>query len=291
MNLAELLSSKGKTMLLDGAMGTQLALSGFEMGGQSNIAHPDVVLAVHRQYVESGATLLITNTLTMNRVNIESHNIGMDVREVNLAGVRLARTAAGDGRYVLGDMGPTGKMLKPHGDLSEESAYAAFVEQADILAEGGVDGFIVETMFDVREALCALAGCKKAGDLPVIVTMTFNTLKNGGRTVMGDSALDCAIALTRAGAAAVGANCGSLDPLEMAQVVSWMKEVTALPLVAQPNAGRPRLVEGATVFDMSPAEFASGACACVRAGARLVGGCCGTSPAHIQALRSAIEDG
>lgn len=291
MNLSELLSNKGKTMLLDGAMGTQLALSGFEMGGQSNIAHPDAVLAVHRQYVESGASLLITNTFTMNRVNIESHNIGVDVREVNLAGVRLAKTAAGNGRYVLGDMGSTGKMLKPHGDLTEEGAYAAFVEQAAILAEGGVDGFIVETMFDLREALAALAACKKVGDLPVIVSMTFNTLKNGGRTVMGDSARDCATALTRAGATAIGTNCGGLDPSEMAQVVSWMGEATTLPLVAQPNAGRPKLVEGETVFDMSPADFASGACACVRAGARLVGGCCGTSPAHIRALHSAIGDG
>jgi 5-methyltetrahydrofolate--homocysteine methyltransferase len=290
MNLSELLSRKGETILLDGAMGTQLALSGLEMGGQSNISHPDAVLAVHRHYVESGASLLITNTLTMNRVNIESHSIGVDVREVNLAGVRLARCAAGVGRYVLGDMSSTGKMLKPHGNLPEESAYAAFEEQASILAEGGVDGFIVETMFDLREALCALGACKKVGDLPVIVSMTFNTLKNGGRTVMGDSARDCATALTDAGASAVGANCGSLDPLEMAQVVSWMKEKTGLPLAAQPNAGRPRLVEGATVFDMSPADFASGACACIRAGARLVGGCCGTSPAHIKALHSAIRN-
>ena len=289
MNLSELFSDKSSIFLLDGAMGTQLASAGFEMGGQTNLTHPEAVMTVHRHYLEAGADLIITNTFTMNRANTESHGIDVDIREVNLAGVRLARTAAGPGRYVLGDMGSTGKMLKPHGDLPEESAYAAFREQASILAEGGVDGLIVETMFDLREALCALRACKEVGGLPVIVSMTFNTLKNGGRTVMGDSARDCATALTTAGASAIGANCGSLDPSEMAQIVSWMREATTLPLVAQPNAGRPRMVEGETVFDMSPADFASGARACVEAGAHLVGGCCGTSPAHIKALHSAIR--
>jgi 5-methyltetrahydrofolate--homocysteine methyltransferase len=291
MNLSELISDKSKVFLLDGAMGTQLAQAGCDMGGQGSLSHPEAVLAVHRHYVESGADLIITNTFTMNRVNVETHGVGVDIKEVNLAGVRLARTAAGTGRYVLGDMGSTGKMLKPHGDLTEESAYAAFKEQASILVEGGVDGLIVETMFDLREALCALRACREAGDLPVIVSMTFNTIKNGGRTVMGDTARDCAAALTTAGASAIGANCGNIDPAEMAQVVSWMREATSLPLVAQPNAGRPRMVGGATVFDMSPADFASGARACVQAGAHLVGGCCGTSPAHIKALYSAIHDG
>jgi 5-methyltetrahydrofolate--homocysteine methyltransferase len=289
MSLSELLSDTNRTFLLDGAMGTQLALAGAEMGGRSNIASPDAVLAVHRRYVESGVDLLITNTFTMNRVNIESHNVDADVREVNLAGVRIARGAAGAGRYVLGDMGPTGKMLKPHGDVTEESAYAAFKEQASVLAEGGVDGFIIETMFDLREAMCALRACKEVGDLPVIVSMTFTTLKNGGRTVMGDSARDCASALSAAGASAIGANCGSLEPLEMAQIISWMREATSLPLVAQPNAGRPRMSGGETVFDMSPDDFASGARACAEAGAHVVGGCCGTSPAHISALHAVIN--
>ena len=289
MSLWELLSNKERIIFLDGGMGTQLAQAGVEMGGQSNLSHPDAVFSVHRQYVESGADLIITNTFTMNRVNVESHSITVDIREVNLAGVSLAKKAAGSGRYVLGDMGSTGKMLKPHGDLSEEAAYAAYKEQASILAEGGVDGFIVETMFDLREALCALRACKEVGDLPVIVSMTFNTLKNGGRTVMGDAARDCATALTTAGASAAGTNCGSLDPQEMAQIVSWMREVTSLPLVAQPNAGRPKLVENETVFDMTPADFASGARACAQAGAHVLGGCCGTTPAHIRALHAAIK--
>jgi 5-methyltetrahydrofolate--homocysteine methyltransferase len=289
MNLSELLSDKERVVFVDGAMGTQLAQAGAEMGGQCNISNPDAVLAVHRKYVESGADLIITNTFTMNRVNVESHGIAVDVREVNLAGASLARRAAGTDHCVLGDMGSTGKMLKPHGDLTEEAAYIAYKEQAAILIEGGVDGLIVETMFDLREALCALRACKEVGDVPVIVSMTFNTLKNGGRTVMGDSARDCAAALTSGGASAIGTNCGGLDPREVAQIISWMKEVSPLPLVAQPNAGSPKLVGKETVFDMSPADFASGTRACAEAGARVLGGCCGTSPAHIKALRSAIQ--
>lgn len=275
--------------LLDGAMGTQLAEAGFEMGGQSNLTHPEAVLAIHRQYAECGIDLLITNTLTMNRINIESHNIGVDIREVNLAGVRLAKAAARGGQYVLGDMGSTGKMLKPYGDLPEDDAYAAFKEQATILTEGGVDGFIIETMFDLREALCAVRAVKEVVDLPVIASITFNTLKNGGRTIMGNSARDCARALTEAGACAVGANCGSLDPFQMAEIVSKMREVTSLPVLAQPNAGKPRLVENQTVFDMSPSDFAAGVYKCKRAGARLLGGCCGTSPGHILAMVALVR--
>jgi 5-methyltetrahydrofolate--homocysteine methyltransferase len=284
MNLLQFFSNIKKTILLDGAMGTQLAEAGLEMGGQNSLTHPDAVLAIHRQYVECGVDLLITNTLTMNRINIESHNIGVDVREVNLAGARLAKAAVREGQYVLGDVSSTGQMLKPYGSLSEEDAYAAFKEQAAILAEGGVDGFIIETMFDLRETLCALRACKEAADLPVIASIAFNTVEHGGRTIMGDSAQDCAQALDEAGAYAVGANCGSLTPFQMAEIVSKMREVTSLSIVAQPNAGKPRLVENRTVFDMSPPDFAVGIHQCLQAGARLVGGCCGTSAAHIRAI-------
>jgi 5-methyltetrahydrofolate--homocysteine methyltransferase len=287
MSLLDLLNSSRKTIFVDGAMGTQLGQAGLEMGGQNNVTNPDAVLAIHQRYAATGVDLLITNTLTMNRTNLESHNVGVDVREVNLAGVRLAKAAAGaagEGRYVLGDMGSTGKMLKPYGQLPEEEAFAAFKEQAALLVEGGVDGLIVETMFDLREALCALRAAREACDLPVIASIAFNTAGNDGRTVMGNTARQCAEALTEAGAAAVGANCGAVDPLEMAQIVAMMREATSLPVIAQPNAGKGRLVDQDLVFDLSPADFASGVQECVRAGARLVGGCCGTSPAHIQAM-------
>jgi 5-methyltetrahydrofolate--homocysteine methyltransferase len=283
MNLSEFLSSK-RPILLDGAMGTQLAEAGLEMGGQNCITHPEAVLAVHKRYVDCGVDLLITNTLTMNRVYIEKQNLGMDVREVNLAGVRLAKSAVREGQYVLGDMSSTGHLLKPYGDLAEAQAYEAFKEQATVLAEGGVDGYIIETMFSLKEALCALRACKDAASLPVIVSLAFKTSAKGGRTEMGDSAKGSAQALADGGASVVGANCGALTPLQMAEVVSVLHEAVALPIVAQPNAGKPRLVGHQTVFDMSPAEFAAGMAACRQAGAQLVGGCCGTSPAHIRAV-------
>ena len=284
MNLRELLSSDKQRIFLDGAMGTQLGQMGLDMGGQNNVTNPDAVLAVHKRYVAAGADLLITNTLTMNRVNLESHNVGVEAREVNLAGARIARAAAGDGVPVLGDMSSTGRMLKPYGPLPEDDAFATFTEQAIILAEGGVDGFIIETMFDLREALLALRAVKQASDLPVITTITFNTVKNGGRTVMGNTAADSAKALTEGGADVVGINCGSIDPFEVAELVAVMREATSLPIIAQPNAGKGRMIDKQLVFDMMPEDFAVGVKACADAGARLLGGCCGTSPEHIQAM-------
>jgi len=265
-------------------MGTELEKVGLEMGGHNSATNPDAVLAVHKDYVGKGIDLLITNTLTMNRIYIEAHNIGVDVKEVNLAGAKLAKEAIPDGGFVLGDMSSTSKMLKPYGDLDKEAALTAFKEQAAILAEGGVDGFIVETMFDLEEALLAVKACKEVSDLPVLASMTFTTVDKGGRTIMGNTAKDCAQRLTEAGASVVGANCGDLDPFQMAEIVAMMREGTSLPIMIQPNAGLPKLVDGKTVFDMSPEEFAKGVEKCVQAGAQLVGGCCGTSPAHIEAL-------
>ncbi len=286
MHLAEFLVSHAP-ILLDGAMGTQLAAAGLEMGGQNNLSHPEQVLAIHREYVAAGCHLLITNTLTMNRIFIETHCVGVEVREVNLAGARLARAAATGGQFILGDISSTGALLAPHGDYSEAQFEEAFREQAACLAEGGVDGFIVETMFDLREALCAERACREVARLPVLATIAFCTGKRGGRTIMGDRAADCAARLAEAGASAVGANCGDLSPLEMATVVAEMRAACALPIMAQPNAGRPELLGGRTVFRMGPAEFAEGIAACLESGASLVGGCCGTTPEHIREILAA----
>ena len=271
-------------MVIDGAMGTQLDKRGLMSRGQNNIDAPDVVLEIHREYARMGCHALTTNTLTMNRIYIETHNVGVSVREVNAAGAKIAREAAGAELFVLGDMSSTGQMLAPYGEYTEQQFHDSFKEQAEVLAEGGVDAFIIETMFDLREALCALRACKESSALPVFVSIAFSTKLNGGRTMMGDSAEDCARQLSDSGADVIGANCGDLDPREMASVISTMSSVASLPILAQPNAGIPRLVGGDTVFDMKPKEFAQGVAECVSAGARLVGGCCGTSPDHIRAL-------
>jgi 5-methyltetrahydrofolate--homocysteine methyltransferase len=139
-------------------------------------------------------------------------------------------------------------------------------------------------MLDLREALCALRACQEISALPVIVSLAFSSLKNGGRTIMGNSARDCATALTESGAQAVGANCGDINLSQMAEIVSELRRATGLPVLAQPNAGTPRLIDNRTEFDMSPADFSKGIFECIRAGASLVGGCCGTSPEHIRAV-------
>jgi len=191
----------------------------------------------------------------MNRIFIETHDVGVSVREINKAGAELARQAAGTERFVLGDVSSTGQMLEPYGTYKESQFDDAFREQAEVLAESGVDGFIIETVFDLREAVCAVRACKQSCSLPVIVSMTFTTEEKGGRTMMGDSAEQCARSLTDAGADAIGANCGDLDPSQMAVVVSHLSAATELAVLAQPNAGKPKLIDDKTVFDMPPAAF------------------------------------
>ncbi len=276
-------------VLLDGAMGTQLDKQGLMLRGRANLEAPQAVLDIHREYLEAGCDVLTTNTLTMNRIHIETHNVGVSVRDVNRSGVELARQAAGADRYVLGNMSSTGQLLEPYGTCTESQCHDAFAEQAEVLAEAGVDGLLIETVFDLREALCALRACKESCRLPVIVSIAFQTDRDGGRTMMGDTAEQCVKQLTDAGADAIGANCGSLDPAQMAQVVATLRAETDQPIAAQPNAGRPRLVGDKTIFDMEPEPFADGIGECVRAGARLVGGCCGTTPDHIRAVRQRFE--
>ena len=282
-SFSELLEGPG-LILLDGAMGTGLDERGLMSRGRNNLDAPEAVLEIHREYAGCGCHALTTNTLTMNRIYIETHDVGVSVREVNRAGVELARRVAGEGRFVLGDISSTGQLLEPYGTHKESEFYDAFREQAGVLAEFGADGFIIETMFDLREALCALRACRENFRLPVIVSMAFSTDAKGGRTIMGDSAEQCAGALTDAGADAIGANCGDLGPAQTAGVVSLLASATRLPILAQPNAGRPELLDNRTVFKMAPAVFAEGISQCVDSGARLIGGCCGTAPEHIKAV-------
>ena len=283
MNLSSALKTQD-VILLDGAIGTELDKRDLMGRASNNLDAPEVVIEILQEYAECGCNAITTNTLTMNRIYIETHNVGVSVREINKAGVELARRAAGKDRYVLGDMSSTGQLLEPYGTYKESEFYDAFKEQARVLAESGVDGFIIETVFDLREALCALCACKENFSLPVMVSIAFDTEQKGGRTIMGDSTKQCARSLTDAGADVVGANCGSLDPAQMAVVISEIRAETSLPILAQPNAGKPRLVEDKTIFEMTPEQFAEGIATCRRAGSKLIGGCCGTTPEHIRAV-------
>ena len=286
-NLSEFILNKD-VILLDGAMGTRLDDFGLVMGGHNNITHPQIVQDIHSEYAGCGCDILITNTLSMNRIYIKTHQLDVSVRKVNLAGVKLAKSAAASHQYLLGDIGSTGKLLEPYGDLSMEDALNAFKEQAALLAEGGVDGFIIETMIDLREALCALQACKAVSSLPIIASMSFANSQNGGHTVMGNSTLECARTLSEPGVIAIGANCGDLGPSQMASIIEILGKETSLPTLCMPNAGVPKLVNGQTVFDLPPQSFAAGISECIDAGVRLIGGCCGTSPEHIRALKSLV---
>jgi 5-methyltetrahydrofolate--homocysteine methyltransferase len=283
MDLLTFLGSRG-IIVLDGAIGTELDKRGLMGRARNNLDNPDVVLEIQREYAKGGCDALTSNTLTMNRIYIETHNVDVSVRDVNLAGVKLARKAAGNIQFVLGDISSTGQLLEPYGTYKEQQFCDAFKEQAEILAEAGVDGFIIETIFDLREAMCAVRACKDHFPLAVIASIAFATEQKGGRTIMGNSAEDCVKGLADAGADVIGANCGDLAPAQMAVVVSIMKSAAAVPILAQPNAGRPKLIGDKTVFEMAPLPFAEGIAECVQAGASIVGGCCGTTPEHIRAV-------
>ena len=232
---------------------------------------------------------MTTYTLTMNRIFIETHILSLSVRDVNTAGVELARKAVNKGQYVLGNISSTGQLLEPYGTYTESQFYNTFKEQAEILAEAGADGFLIETVFDLREAMCVLKACKENFSLPVMVSIAFDTEQKGGRTMMGDSAEQCAKKLTDAGADVIGANCGSLDPAQMAVVISELRAATSLPLLAQPNAGKPKLIGDKSIFEMAPEPFAAGISECLSAGASIVGGCCGTTPEHIRAVAGILD--
>ncbi|MBN1805483.1 MAG: homocysteine S-methyltransferase family protein [Sedimentisphaerales bacterium] len=283
MNLSEFLKKKD-VILLDGAMGTELDKHGLMGRGSANIENPEVVLEIQREYAGCGCDAITTNTLTMNRIYIETHNVDVSVEDVNRAGVEISRKAVGEGQYVLGNLSSTGQMLEPYGAYKESQFYDAFKEQAGVLAGCGVDGFLIETVFDLREAMCAVRACKDNFPQPVIVSIAFSTEAKGGRTMMGDTAEQCAKGLADSGADVIGANCGEIDPSQMAVIVSVMKSAASQPVLVQPNAGKPELVGDETIFKMGPDDFAKGIAKCISAGAQIVGGCCGTTPEHIRTV-------
>ncbi len=284
------LQEKKRIIIFDGGMGSLLSERGCDTSGMSNINNSEAVLDIHREYAGAGSDVLITNTFTMNRISIESHGLNIDVGEVNKAGVRLAREAAGSDKLIFGDIGPTGQLLEPYGSYSEEQIYNNYAEQAAILSGEGVHGLIIETFTDLREAVCALRACKDKTNLPLILSLAYSTPQKGGRTIMGSTVEGAAAAAEEFGAVAVGANCGDLDPLGMAAITKLYKEATALPLILQPNAGIPKLVDSETRYDMQPEEYAEGVVECIKHGASIVGGCCGTTPAHIEAVAGRINE-
>ncbi|MHC4192547.1 MAG: homocysteine S-methyltransferase family protein [Planctomycetota bacterium] len=278
--------------LLDGAMGTQLIARGIEVdrcNEHLNIECPDEIAAVHRDYVEAGSDAVLTNTFGANRYVLGRHGLGERVSAINTAGAKIAREAAGEEKYVLGDIGPSGDFLAPLGSLEAGDLRSAFSEQAKALAAGGVDGFIIETMTAVDEMAIAIEAVKSVSGLPIFASLTFDSSGDDFRTMMGVD-LETAISKTVSlGVDAVGFNCGkmSLDNyvrLATEYVCAARELRQDVVLLAEPNAGSPELVEGRAVYNVSREAFAAAVREIHSAGVNIIGGCCGTGPAHIQAV-------
>jgi homocysteine S-methyltransferase len=269
-------------------MGTVLYAKGISLNrcyDELNAAMPQLVKEVHLAYVKAGAEVLETNTFGANKFRLQKFGMGGKVREFNLAGAQLAREVAGDDLYVAGAVGPLGVRLEPLGVTSREEARAAFREQVATLVEGGVDLIIVETMMDLNEAHQALLAAREVGQFPVIVQMS---VQDDGSTSTGTLPEDFARALDEWGADLIGVNC-SVGPAAVEETLERMAAVTEKRLSAQPNAGMPRTVEGRNLYLCSPEYMAGYARRFIQSGARLVGGCCGTTPEHIKAIKTAVR--
>lgn len=278
--------NSGVVIVFDGSMGIELARRGLSPGPNWNEDRPDVVLAVHKDYLDAGAEVLITNTLVANRVYLTRSGQPDKVAPYNQLGVELARKAGAE--FVAGDVSSTGELLEPLGSLTPEAAGAAFREQATCLHEAGVDLFIIETMMDPKELALAAAAIKDISDKPLIASMSFDEARGDYRTPMGTTVGEAAEAMAQSGADVIGVNCGSLTLDDVRQIVTELRGAADLPVIAQPNAGKPSLEGGKVKYMLGADEFAEGMLAAIEAGATLVGGCCGTTPAHIRALCRAL---
>ncbi|HUV04208.1 MAG TPA: homocysteine S-methyltransferase family protein [Armatimonadota bacterium] len=274
-------------VLCDGAMGTMLQAHGLPAGACPelwNVERPDAIAQIHAAYIEAGSRIISTNTFGANRLKLAPYGIAERARELNSAGVAIAREVAGPEIFVAGSIGPTGEFLEPLGNLSFGEAVEAFAEQAVAQAQAGADVILIETFSDLEEAKAALAGALSSG-IPCFCTMAFDT---GGRTMMGVDPVAAVVELTKAGASGVGANCG-LGPTETLEIIRQMREASSGIVIAQPNAGLPRLVEGRTVYDSTPEEMASYAVEFARLGVNIIGACCGSTPEHIRAMAASLQ--
>ena len=286
--------AKTRIVLLDGGFGTELIRHGFPEGACPeawNADQPEVIRAIHRSYFEAGADAVTANSFGGHPIKLAAHGLEKRCAELNRKAAELAAEVRPAGRFVGGSLGPTGKFLKPQGTFTEPDFEAGFAEQARGLADGGADFLIVETQYDLREALCALRGARSASSLPVFVTMTFNRTPRGHFTLMGNSAAACLEALAKEGAAAVGSNC-TLDSREMAALVGEMWPLTVLPIIAQANAGKPVLsVEGQVAYSQGIDDYVKYVPEMAANGANFIGGCCGTDPDYIRRMADVLRPG
>ncbi len=274
--------------MCDGAMGTMLYTKGIFINRcfeELNLSMPSLVKEVHEAYVMAGAEILETNTFGANAFRLAYHGLGEKCREINRAGARLARQSGGDTMLVAGAVGPLGVRLEPLGPCSAASAAEAFQEQIQALAEAGVDIIFLETFYDLDEIREAIAASKRVCDLPVIAQVTID---DDGNMLSGTSPEKFTGKLTEWGADGIGCNC-SVGPKVVLDTIRRMAPLGDRPFSAQPNAGLPVKVGGHNVYPCSPEQMASYAQRFIQSGVKLLGGCCGTTPEHIRAIRDAVR--
>ena len=277
-----------RVLVCDGAMGTMLYARGVFINRSFdalNLAQPDLVGEVHREYLRAGADVIETNTFGANRVKLAAFGLGDRLHEINLTGAQIARGAARERAWVAGAIGPLGIRIEPFGRTGVDEAQAYFTEQAAALLEGGVDLFILETFRDVTEIGAAIAAVRSLTDLPIVAQMT---TEEDGHSLDGTPPEEFAPALELRGATVIGVNC-SVGPAPMLETIERLARATSKRLSAQPNAGRPRDIEGRNIYLCSPEYMASYARRFIQRGVRLVGGCCGTTPEHIRQIRLAVN--
>ena len=282
---------------LDGAMGTQLFEAGAPAGccnDYLNIESPDIVKAVYQKYIDAGVDAVITNTFGGNQLTLKRHGYADKAYEINLAAAKLAREVAGPEKYVLGDIGPCGDFLQPLGMVTEDELKAAFIEQAKGLAEGGVDGFIIETMTALDEIKIAIEAVQSVSDLPILASLAYDPAGDAARTMMGVSPAQAVEQLAPLGITALGYNCGTLDMpgyVNLAKEYAQALKGTGVLLLAEPNAGRPELEGDKAVYNLSPEAYAEALGQIKDVGATVLGGCCGTSPDYLKDVGAIILGG
>ena len=286
MNWCELFS--GGPVLTDGAWGTELQKRGLGVGecpDAWNLSHPGEVSEVARRYSEAGSRVVLTNTFRANPISLAQCGLADRTADINRAGVELSKKVAGTA-LVFGSVGPSGKILSA-GEVSEQALLFAFRTQADALAMGGADALLLETFSELEEASIALNAAKATG-LPIVVSFAFDTGKNKDRTMTGLTPERAAVAMTEAGADAVGANCG-VGSAQVVELCRRMRAATHLPLWMKPNAGLPEVIGGVVEYRVTAEQFASAVLSLREAGASFIGGCCGTTPEFIRAAAAALS--
>jgi 5-methyltetrahydrofolate--homocysteine methyltransferase len=280
---------RGDVLIADGATGTTCQHMGLPLGVAPEewvLTEPDRIVALHRGFAQAGSDIVLTCTFGGTSIRLADGPFAGRASELNRRAAELAREAVGNDVLVAGSLGPTGQLCEPLGLLTHDEAAHAYGEQAEALTEGGADLLVLETMFCPIEAGAAVAGVRRASDLPFVLTFSFD---RGTRTMMGTTTAEVVALAIEQGAAAVGANCGtSLD--NMAAIVAELSAASAgLPLWVKPNAGLPRMTGDSAVYDVTPEQLGEAARGYVEAGARVVGGCCGSTPEHVRAITDAIK--